>query len=92
MAQEQTSMAITLYVLRSRCSGKRYVGITNNLARRLREHSRGKTKAGEILSDFKVVYTEDFADHAAARAREKALKGGQGRRWLDEVEEGSWPA
>ena len=68
------------------------MGITSNLVRRLREHSRGKTKAGEILSDLEVVYTEDFADYTAARAREKALKGGQGRKWLDGLEEGSRPA
>ncbi|UCH34060.1 MAG: GIY-YIG nuclease family protein [Armatimonadota bacterium] len=85
-------MAVTLYVLRSRRNGKRYVGITNNLERRLREHRAAYSKAGQLLRDCCVLHTERFSDHAAARAREKYLKSGEGREWLDELERASWPA
>jgi len=74
---------ITLYVLKSK-SGKRYTGITNNLSRRLKEHRSHKTKAGHLLNDFIVIYTETFHDYKAARIKEKFLKSGQGRKWLDE--------
>ena len=85
-------MPVTLYVLRSRRGGKRYVGITNDLPRRLREHAARKTKAGHMVPDFCVVHTEEFADHATAREREKFLKSGQGRKWLDGIEAMSRPA
>ncbi|MBW1919224.1 MAG: GIY-YIG nuclease family protein [Deltaproteobacteria bacterium] len=79
---------ITVYVLRG-TAGKRYIGITNNLYRRLREHRLKKSKAGHLLGDFSLVHTEKFADYKIAREREKFLKSGRGRRWLDELESGS---
>jgi putative endonuclease len=76
---------ITLYVLKGK-TGKRYTGITNNLPRRIKEHQLKKTKSGQILKDFFVLHTEEFPDYKTARKREKFLKSGQGRKWLDEFE------
>jgi putative endonuclease len=73
---------ITLYVLKGK-TGKRYVGITNNLSRRLNEHRLKNSKAGQLLDEFSVQHTEDFPDYKSARQREKFLKSGQGRKWLD---------
>jgi len=85
-------MRVTLYVLKSQASGRRYVGITNDLVRQLREHSSGKTKAGQILGDYVLLHTEEFVDHVRARAREKFLKSGQGRKWLDGLDARTRPA
>ncbi|MBW1805118.1 MAG: GIY-YIG nuclease family protein [Deltaproteobacteria bacterium] len=82
---------IILYVLKG-STGKRYVGITNNLRRRLYEHRKKATKGGQITHDFIVLYTEEFPDYKTAREREKFLKSGQGRKWLDELESKSRPA
>jgi len=76
---------VTLYVLKGE-TGKRYVGITNNLPRRIQEHKIKLTKGGQILADFSVLHTEVFPDHRTAREREEFLKSGQGRKWLDELE------
>jgi len=65
-------------------SGKRYVGITKDLSRRLREHRSRKSKGSQIIGDFKLLHTEKFPDHGSARKRERFLKSGQGRKWLDE--------
>ena len=73
-------------------TGKRYVGITNNLPRRLNEHNRHYSKAGEIIGDFRLIHTESFTDYKAARLREKFLKSGQGRKWLDMKEAETQPA
>jgi predicted GIY-YIG superfamily endonuclease len=73
---------VTLYVLKGK-RGKRYVGITNNLPRRLHEHREKATKGGQIIGDFSVLHTEQFPNHETARQREKFLKSGQGRKWLD---------
>ncbi len=76
---------ITVYVLKGE-TGKRYVGITNNLARRLQEHRSGKTKASQLLDEFIILHEEAFPDYNSARGREKFLKSGQGRKWLDELD------
>jgi putative endonuclease len=84
-------VVVTLYVLKGE-TGKRYAGITNDLARRIKEHCSRHSKGGQILGDFSVVYTEIFDDYATARAKEKFLKSGQGRKWLDKLEAESEPA
>jgi len=84
-------LVVTLYVLKGK-TGKRYVGITNNLPRRIQEHRIKVTKGGQILGDFSVVHTEEFPDHRTAREREKFLKSGQGRKWLEGLEVRSQPA
>jgi len=76
---------ISLYVLKGE-NGKRYVGITNDLPRRIREHRSQKSKSGPLVKDFFVLHTEKFPDYKTARVREKFLKSGQGRKWLDELE------
>jgi putative endonuclease len=79
---------ITLYVLKSK-NGQRYVGITNDLPRRINEHRLKKSKGGQMLNDFTLLLTEEFPDYTTARTREKFLKSGQGRKWLDHWEMGS---
>jgi putative endonuclease len=76
-----------VYVLRSESTGKRYVGQTDNLARRLNEHNTllhnplkfTSKQAGPWL----LVHFEVFASRAEAMARERWLKTGRGRAWLD---------
>ena len=82
---------VTLYVLKGK-TGKRYTGITNNLSRRIQEHHKKVTKGGQVLDSFIVLCTEEFPDYKTAREREKFLKSGQGRKWLDEFEAESRPA
>jgi predicted GIY-YIG superfamily endonuclease len=73
-------------------SGKRYIGITNDLPRRLKEHRSHRSKAGQLLGRFDVLLTETFPDYKSARVREKFLKSGQGRKWLNDLDAGSEPA
>jgi putative endonuclease len=82
---------VTLYVLKGE-TGKRYIGITKDLHRRIKEHCSQHSKGGQLLGDFSVIYTEMFDDYAMARAKEKFLKSGQGRKWLDKLENESEPA
>jgi putative endonuclease len=75
---------VILYVLEGKQTGKRYVGITQNLERRLAEHRSRRTKGGQIIGKFNLLYTETYSDHRAARVREKFLKSGKGRDWLND--------
>ena len=85
-------MKVIVYVLEGRRTGKRYVGMTNNLTRRLMEHRSGHTKGGQIIGkQFECIYTEETANYQMARRREKFLKSSQGRQWLKEHLNGSGP-
>ena len=74
---------ITVYVLQGLV--KRYVGITNDIERRLAEHKRKSSKGSQVIGDFKLILQEEYPDYKSAREREKYLKSGSGRRWLDET-------
>ena len=64
-----------VYIMASR-SRVLYIGVTNDLTRRVNEHKRGLT-AG-FTSRYQItrlVYFEEFGDVRDAIAREKQLKG-----------------
>jgi predicted GIY-YIG superfamily endonuclease len=67
---------VTLYVLKGE-TGRRYVGITNNLSRRLQEHRARSSKGGQTLGKFYILHTEYFPDHKSARKQEKFLNQGK---------------
>ena len=75
---------VYVYVLEGVDTGKRYVGITNNLDRRLIEHRSKRTKGGQLLGDFTLLHVEHFRNYNVARKREIFLKSGQGRKLLTE--------
>ena len=64
-----------VYILASRIGGTLYIGVTNDLIRRVGEHrlklAEGFTKKYEIA---KLVYFEQFDDIENAVKREKRLK------------------
>ena len=74
------SRSFFLYILAGQ-SAATYVGVTNDLARRVREHKLklvpGFTAKYNIS---KLVYFEIFADPRDAIAREKESRAGGGRR------------
>ncbi len=72
----------TVYVLRSRSNGWLYIGMTNDVDRRLREHNEGRNRSTKGKGPFLLVHTETFPTRVEARAREKKLKTGSGREWL----------
>ncbi|MDP8323368.1 MAG: GIY-YIG nuclease family protein [Candidatus Stygibacter australis] len=76
---------VIVYVLKGI---KRYVGITNNLDRRLLEHKRKTSKDSQMIGEFKVIYTREYPDYKSARDHEMFLKSGAGRAWLDKYEDG----
>jgi len=74
----------TVYVLKS-FDGKLYRGVTNDLARRLKEHISGHTITTAKMRGLEVVYTEKYASFKEARKREVYLKTSAGRRFLKKV-------
>jgi putative endonuclease len=71
-----------VYVLRSKKDGKLYVGLTNNVQRRLGQHNAGKITSTKSRRPFEIVSVEKFDDCIEAAAREKYFKSGIGRERL----------
>lgn len=71
-----------VYVLESINEGKRYIGYTSNLKRRLEEHNQGKTFSTKFNKPFKLIYFEGCLQDQDAKRRETYLKTSQGRKFL----------
>lgn len=69
-----------VYVLRS--PKQFYIGSTNDLQRRFKEHLSGKSFATKNKGPWKLVYYEASENEKDARKREKYLKTAWGRRYL----------
>ncbi len=64
-----------VYILASRKDGVLYVGVTNDLARRVYEHREGKASSFTRKYQVKrLVWCEGFADVSDAIAAEKRIK------------------
>ena len=59
-----------------------YVGLTDNLERRLKQHNKGINKTTKPYKPFILIHSEQFEARIQAREREKELKSGFGREFL----------
>jgi len=72
----------TVYVLRSKSTGKLYIGQSNSMERRLLEHQQGTARYTRGRGPWELMFTESYGNRAEAMRRERFLKSGQGREWL----------
>jgi putative endonuclease len=64
-----------VYILASRLGGTLYIGVTNNLVRRIYEHRMGLVDGfTKQYAVHRLVYFEQYSDIEAAILREKRLK------------------
>lgn len=63
-----------VYVIQSRINGQIYVGSTNNLRVRFKEHNAGKVMSTKRYMPWKLIYYEAYISENMTRHREKALK------------------
>jgi len=61
---------------------KHYIGFTDNLVKRIKEHQQGKVPATLNRRPVKLIYYEACRDKSKALAREKYFKTDFGRRFL----------
>jgi len=59
-----------------------YIGITDNLKRRLSEHNAGKVSYTSKFTPWKIRSAAAFRDKSRAAAFERYLKTGSGRSFL----------
>ncbi len=73
-----------VYVLRSKKDGRFYVGMSNDVDRRVKEHNAGKTKSTKGYVPWELFFFEGYTNRTDARVREKYLKGGSGKEYIKE--------
>ncbi len=71
------------YVLRSIESGRLYTGFTSDLRKRLVEHNSGRSQYTRSRGPYELIYYEACMNVNDAAAREKYLKTGMGKRYLN---------
>jgi putative endonuclease len=79
-------VAYYVYILKSLTAGRLYVGTSDDVARRLREHNQGLSRSTKPWRPWQLVYQERHGDVSSARRREWQLKctpaGGKERKRL----------
>ncbi len=70
------------YVLKSKKNGNLYTGYTNNLRKRFKEHSEGKSLYTKGRGPFGLIYYEACLNESDAKNRELYLKSGRGKLYL----------
>jgi putative endonuclease len=63
-----------VYIIKSLKNKSLYIGITNNINRRLREHNAYDTFSTKRYAPWKVVYLEGYGEKEDAEDREVKLK------------------
>ena len=77
-----SSVFFYTYVLESLRDGNHYIGYTDDLKRRLKEHYKDLSFSTKSRLPFKLIYFEGCLDVQDAKRRENYLKTTQGRRFL----------
>lgn len=77
------SMFFYTYVLRGKKDSELYVGWSKNLEQRIKQHINGEVDAAKYRLPIELIYYEACKSEEAAIKREKALKSGFGRAYLN---------
>ncbi len=71
------------YILKSKKDGKLYIGFTNDLRKRFKEHNDGRSTYTKGRGPYDLIYYEACLEREDARSRELYLKSGRGRRYIN---------
>lgn len=74
----------TVYAIFNDVAKKYYIGQTENLERRLKEHNEHKYPGytARFRGEWVLIYSESAAIRSEALIREKQLKSGNGREYI----------
>ena len=71
-----------VYILQNLKSKQWYTGFINDLRKRFKEHNDKKSTYTKYRGPYELIYYEMCRNEQDARAREKYLKTGMGKRYL----------
>ena len=73
------------YVLLSKKTFQYYIGSTDDIENRLREHNSGETKSIRNGIPWNVIHIEQFETRAETVRKEKQIKARGAKRYLDNI-------
>ena len=76
-----------IYVLSSEKNGYFYVGMTQDVSLRLKQHNAGKTQSTKAYRPWVLFFSESYETRDLARKREVYLKSGVGKEYIKKI----WP-
>lgn len=71
-----------IYVLQSLKDKQFYVGYSNNLKKRVKDHNEGKVYSTKFRRPLKLIYYEACLNQQDTTKREKYLKTAWGKRYI----------
>jgi putative endonuclease len=72
-----------VYILRSEKDGSRYIGVTEDLKRRLAEHNSGSNKYSSTKLPIHIIWYSAFPQKQQAYNFERYLKSGSGSAFMN---------
>ncbi len=75
----------TVYILYSQKRDKYYIGYTNNISDRLKRHNSGQTSTTRGVSDWVIVYQEEYEIKTEAIKREREIKNWKSRKMIEKI-------
>ncbi|HSJ69801.1 MAG TPA: GIY-YIG nuclease family protein [Anditalea sp.] len=73
---------IYVYAIKNLARSYIYVGMSNNVERRLKQHNNGENRSTKPYAPFVLILVEEYPSRSAARQREKFLNAGSGKKYL----------
>jgi len=71
-----------VYAIKSQTRNYIYVGLSENIEVRIRQHNAGHERTTKPYRPFTLIHQESFSTRPLARKREKFLKSGAGKEFL----------
>jgi putative endonuclease len=78
-----------VYIIRSKCLQRYYVGSTEIVEKRLQEHNAGKSTSTRAGIPWELIHTESFTTRSEAMLHERKIKARGIRRYLSDIEHAS---
>ena len=78
-------MKYFVYAIKSELDGRIYVGFSEDVEKRLKEHNSGKTKSTKGFRPWNIIFTQECDSRIEARKLEKYYKSGIGKEKLKQL-------
>ena len=75
----------TVYILYSKAIDRYYIGYSNNLERRIKEHNREKGKYTDRGIPWEIVYAKSFESKELAKQMEAYIKKRKSRLFIQNL-------
>jgi putative endonuclease len=68
----------SVYIIQSKRNGRYYIGMTEDLLKRVADHNSNKNKSTKNKGPWELVYSENCIDKKTAWLRERQIKSYKG--------------